>query len=343
MIISIDGRVFQEREPTGVTRYSIFFIEELGRRYPEAAFVIFLAGIKRFAPPEFSYDLARRITWVRWRIPHLVFNIVSLIFRYPKLDRWLAKKIGREINLLVLPNLHFVSISFSAKLLVVVHDLSFLHEPRWFSWKSRIWHFLVMQQGLWSRANLLACVSEITAYDLWKTMGVSRDKISVVPYVIATASDKRGGKQSQSEIATPRQTSRLAMTQAYALAIGRIGNRKNIIGLLEGAGKWLQTRGCHLMIVGPNDKKFKNSVVTTFTGYINEADKQKFLREANLLFEVSFFEGIGLPLLEAGLMPQVVSHTTSLPEYASAQAILLNPYDLAEYPQAGEASLGKKE
>lgn len=343
MIIGIDGRVFQEREPTGVTRYSLFFIEELGRRYPKARLVIFLAGIKKFTPPEFSDEFARRVTWVRWRVPHLFFNFLSLIFRYPKLDLWLSQKSGQPLDLLVLPNLHFATVGSSVKLLMVVHDLSFLHEPRWYTWKSRIWHWLVMWQGLWQRANLLACVSEITAYDLRKTTGIEHKKISVVPYVV----DSIGLKASRmtDEIATPRRASGLAMTSA--LAIGRVGPRKNIAGLIEGISEWLKKNNVVLNIIGPCHSGLRAGIQTQrndakifFTGYINKEQKQELITKSHILFEISFFEGIGLPICEASGLPQVVSHTTSLPVYAPTQAILVNPYDLAEYPQAAEASLG---
>ena len=173
MIIGVDARVFQEREPTGVTRYAHFFIEELGRRYPKARFALFISGIRPFTAPEFSPELSGRITWYRLKIPHLILNIGFLIFRFPKLDLWFGKKINSQLDLLVIPNLHFVAISRKAKVLLVVHDLSFVHEPRWFSWKSRLWHWLVLRQHLWPRANLLVSVSQITACDLEKTVGIN--------------------------------------------------------------------------------------------------------------------------------------------------------------------------
>ncbi len=184
MIIGVDARVFQEHFPTGVTRYTHFFIESLGQKYPEAKFILFIAGLRTFCPPKFSPTLAPRITWQKLRLPHLLLNVLFLFCRWPKLDRRIMKYESQPLALLVLPNLHFVAVSRRAKVLMVVHDLSFLHNPTWFSLKSRCWHKLVMCQKLWQRADLLSCVSEITAYDLQKTAGISSKKISVMPYVI---------------------------------------------------------------------------------------------------------------------------------------------------------------
>ncbi len=124
-----------------------------------------------------------------------------------------------------------------------------------------------------------------------------------------------------------------------ALVIGRVGPRKNITGLIEGIKEWLKTNGYYLSVVGPGEKSQLTREEVTYTGYISEAEKQKLLERAGLLFETSFFEGIGIPVLEGIGLGQVVSHTTSLPEYAPTQAILLNPYDLAEYPQACVAAI----
>lgn len=66
-----------------------------------------------------------------------------------------------------------------------------------------------------------------------------------------------------------------------------------------------------------------------FTGFIPETELPKLYRSAKALIFVSFYEGFGLPVIEAMAsgVPVVTSNTSSLGEISGDAALLANPND----------------
>ena len=82
-----------------------------------------------------------------------------------------------------------------------------------------------------------------------------------------------------------------------------------------------------------------------FLGYVKEADKHELLRDAAIFLFVTFYEGFGLPILEAQASgtPVVTSNTTSNPEIAGKGAILVDPKNIGEIAAAINRLLTNKE
>lgn len=126
----------------------------------------------------------------------------------------------------------------------------------------------------------------------------------------------------------------------FILFVGTLEPRKNIEGLIK-AYKILKDRfnlEYKLVIVGMRGWLYENifNLVEelslkddiTFTGYVLREDLSYFYKFAEIFVYPSFYEGAGLPLLEAfsfGL-PVVTSNTSSMAEIAGQAAILVNPY-----------------
>ncbi len=127
----------------------------------------------------------------------------------------------------------------------------------------------------------------------------------------------------------------------YFVFIGTLHPRKNIPGLLKAFElfRQLHEKPFRLVIVG--EKKFMTSDIdrtlsgmkhrddVIFTGRMNPASLHRTLASAEALTFVPYFEGFGIPVIEAMKcgVPVIASGTTSLPEVSGGAALLCAPDD----------------
>lgn len=73
-----------------------------------------------------------------------------------------------------------------------------------------------------------------------------------------------------------------------------------------------------------------------FTGYVSETEKLGLLYNASFCIYGSFFEGYGLPVLEAALLGKIVvcSSSSSMPEVAPQNCLFFDPNDISQFSRA---------
>ena len=111
----------------------------------------------------------------------------------------------------------------------------------------------------------------------------------------------------------------------------------------------------HLVIAGGHgwraDRLYKAIRASWFSdqihllGYVPEKHKGAIYRHAQALIFPSFYEGFGLPVLEAMACgtPVIASFTGSLPEITNHSGILIDPYRQSDLVQALELVNQKNE
>ncbi|MBK7029994.1 MAG: glycosyltransferase family 4 protein [Bacteroidales bacterium] len=118
--------------------------------------------------------------------------------------------------------------------------------------------------------------------------------------------------------------------------------RKNLVNLFKSFDKFKQAdqRGIKLLIAGAKmwwtneireayeSMHFKEDVI--FTGRVSDADLSRLMASALALTYVSYFEGFGIPILEAFHCgtPVITSTLTSMPEVAGDAALLVDPFSV---------------
>ena len=221
---------------------------------------------------------------------------------------------------------------------VSVHDLSFEHLPHTFNRRSRTQLRLTVRHSVKKAARVLA-LSEHSRRDIIETYGVNPQRISAIPLA---APAHFGPVHDNSELQRVRHT--YGIEGDYILSVGSIQPRKNLARLVK-AYALLRRRNAvdklsKLVLVGKyawlydetlralDDNGVRDSVI--LTGYVPEADLPALYSGALGFIYPSYFEGFGLPPLEAMKCgtPVIVSNTTSLPEVVGDAGITVDPLDV---------------
>ena len=258
-----------------------------------------------------------------------------------RFERW---ALGVEIARLGLDLLHspdFIPPAFGyGRSVITVHDLNFLYYPRFLTAESRRYY---NEQIEWAvrRADHILADSQATEADLTSLLDVASDKITVVHL----AAD-------ESFQPLPESTARQVVAQhelrpGFLLFVGTLEPRKNVPGLLRAYRMLLDERITDepLVLVGGKGWLYEEifdrvealdlGTHVRFLHGVPDADLPGFYNAASVLAMPSFYEGFGLPALEAMSCgtPVVAADRASLPEVVGDAASLVDPEspeDLAE-------------
>jgi glycosyltransferase involved in cell wall biosynthesis len=207
---------------------------------------------------------------------------------------------------------------------ITVHDLAIYRNPRWFRGQQPLSTRLVVPRSV-LRADIVIADSESTARDVVEIFGVERSQIVVVPLGVGASFRP----MSAPELAEAR--TRLKLPERFILFVGTIEPRKNLETLLE-AWATMYDRP-DLVIVGSwgwSYEAVRQRMERLGPGLhhldsIDAADLPAVYNLARLLAHPAWYEGFGLPPLEAMACgtPVVVSDASSLPEVVGDAGMLL--------------------
>ncbi|MCX6626405.1 MAG: glycosyltransferase family 1 protein, partial [Candidatus Solibacter sp.] len=227
---------------------------------------------------------------------------------------------------------------------VSVHDVSFLEHPEYFT-RDRAWQLQWSVRRTVFRAARILTGTEFARSSILKVYGdLDEDKVVVVPY--AAAPEFRPISREAARAAVAEQYS---LTGPYVLTVGDIQPRKNHIGLIQAFSRLVKAYPQlkqELVLVGKETwfadqvhRAARDSGVADrirFLGFVSDADLLRLYNASDVLVLPSFYEGFGLPALEAMACGRAVtcSNTSSLPEVVNGAAILFDPYALDEIARA---------
>ncbi len=311
----------------------------------------------------FSYQTLKRITTANKDV-HFVFifdrpfdeefifsdNITPVIVgpqaRHPFLYyAWLEFGVKNTLNSLK-PDLFlspdgFLSLGAKCKQLPVIHDINFLHNPKDVKPLTGKYynHFF---PKFAQKATRIATVSEFSKKDISDNYKISPDKIDVV-YNGINSSFK---PVSDSEKTKTKE--RFTKGKDYFLFVGSLNPRKNISRLIQAFELFKKESNSELKLIiagaeGWGGSEIQKQIDTLsckvdiiFTGRLSEEDLANVMASAFALTFVPYFEGFGIPLVEAmqSEIPIITSNVTSLPEIAGDAALFVNPYEINEIKNA---------
>jgi glycosyltransferase involved in cell wall biosynthesis len=232
---------------------------------------------------------------------------------------------------------HFTSFNhpliYRRKCIFTIHDLILtLFPPKVNFFKHLVYRVII--RSVVKKAKKIIVPSQNTKQDIQRFLKVKGNKIVVIfegvnPPINKVVADKNYLKNKHK------------ISKIYLLYMGRFAFHKNISGLIDAFNilKNKYKNGYQLVLVGNKDKDYfslkqrvkklrlENDII--FTGTIKNKEMPGIYRNAEVFILPSFYEGFGLPVLEAMShgTPVVCSRTSSLPEVAGDAAYYFNPKD----------------
>jgi len=223
------------------------------------------------------------------------------------------------------------------KSIITIHDLAFLLYPHFLT-KDSARYYSQIDEAV-KRTDHIIAVSESTKQDTIRLLGAPEHKITVIYEsanpIYRPVKDREILEQTKSKY---------DVTGDFILFVSTIEPRKNLPTLLKAYKQLLDSyrAGVKLVVVGRrgwlseevftliDELKLTNDVL--FLDRVPIKDLLHLYNAAQLLVQPSFYEGFGLPPLEAMACgtPVVVSNVSSLPEVVGDAGLLVDPEDVSE-------------
>ena len=331
MIIAVNTRLLIQGKLEGIGWFTRETLSRITRDHPEHQF-LFIFDRPYASEFIFSENVTPIVLSPPTRHPFLWYIWFEL-----QIPRILKKY---KADLFFSPD-GYLSLSTRTRQLSAIHDINFAHRPKDLPWlKAKYYnHYFPLFAR---KARRIVTVSYFSKEDINRTYKIDNDKIDVVYngvntlYTPTSDEEKLIIKERYSE------------GKNYFLFIGSLHPRKNICGLLRAfdAFRTLIDSDMKLLIVGESmfktsdieltyeGMRYKDDVV--FTGRLNNEELHQVLGGAMALTFVPFFEGFGIPVIEAmnAGIPVICSNTTSLPEVGGYAVLYVDPFSMSQIKDA---------
>lgn len=322
------GAIFSER--SGIGQFVKRLIEAYHEQYPSQHLHLFGFRLfyRRFIPPIPS-DKTLRYKLIRWFPGKIYTGLFKHNVSLP-LDIMLG---ASPKDVIIFPNFVRWPLARNKRSISFVHDLSFILFGQFSSPPNRDYMLKYVPQTI-KKSDHIVTISESSKKDIINHYNVTPEKVSIVyPFIDTNFFYKR----PESEIAAVR--TKFKLPKKYILFVSSLEPRKNVSGLMEaynaldsalkaeyglvlaGGKGWLNEE-----IHAQADKFVKQGLNIVRTGYIADEDQPAMYSGASLFAFPTFYEGFGMPPLEAMAcgVPVLTSNNSSLPEVVGDAAILVN-------------------
>lgn len=213
------------------------------------------------------------------------------------------------------------------KKVVTIHDLIFVRHPQYYSFFDKKIHFWKFKKAA-DTADKIIAISEQTKRDIIQFLKVPETKIEVIYQGCHHAF-----KEQQSPELMQAVKEKFKLPERFVLNVGTIEERKNLLNVV----KAINGTEIPLVVVGRKTKYYQK--IERFLKK-NKMEKQVLFLEgvsmdelaclyklADIFVYPSFFEGFGIPVIEALFSKTVVitSNTSCLPEAGGKDSVYINP------------------
>ena len=328
MKIGID--ISQVIYQTGVSTYTANLVENLLRLDRKNEYLLFGGTLRRKEDfKKFSKNLKGNFTEKYVSFPPTLANILWNRFHILKAESFVGK-------VDVFHSSDWTQPPTDAFKVTTIHDLAPLIYPKLTRPEVVSVHKAKIKWVI-KEVDRIIVPSESTKKDMI-SMKADEKKISVIPESV----DSDFKTSEEGDIKKTMET--LKIEKPYLLSIG-VGPRKNTEGIIE-AYKLLKSEyNYDLVIVGYDHYGYGEWNGVTFTGHIDKFDLINLYSGAEMLVYPSYYEGFGLPILEAFACecPVVTSNVSSLPEVAGNAVIYVDPDVTESIVQGIKDIKGRKE
>ncbi|PHR50021.1 MAG: glycosyltransferase [Fluviicola sp.] len=322
MKIAVNTRFLLSQKMEGFGWYTYETISRIVKNHPEHEFVFFFDR-----PFDKKFVFAENVTPV----------VLNPPARHPILFKiWFDHAVTRALkkykcDAFISPD-GYLSLKTNVPQLAVIHDLNFEHHPEDIP-KGALKYLKKYFPKFAQKAKRICTVSEYSKQDIVKTYGVDSNKIDVtyngVSSIFQPINGEEGGAIQK----------KLTNGSPYILFVGAIHKRKNLQRLIVAFERLKkETNLTHqLLIVGEpmwesQQIEIGDSIKkhVSFTGHLPLEELAKIMAAADVFAFVSYFEGFGIPLVEAmqSGTPVLAGNLTALPEVGGDAVLFCDPMNV---------------
>lgn len=339
-VIAVNTRLLLKDKLEGIGIYSQEILKRVVQLNPQHNFVflfdrnyssdfIFSENVKGMAlwPPARHPMLW--YLWLEWSIPVILKKINAGLFFSPD---------------------GFLSLKSEVPQVNVIHDLNFENFPEFVP--KNAYRFYHKNFPLYAnKAKHVFTVSDFSKSEIERLYNIDSDKITVT---YNSASHYFKPLDVETKV---RARKNFTNGAPYFIYAGSLHQRKNISNMLLAFDEFKKQfeSPVKLLLAGNklfadaqmdavyDNMKFKDSVI--FAGRLSDAEMAEAMGASIALLYVSFFEGFGIPIIEAMNcgVPVITSNTSSMPEVAGDAALLVNPHNTSEITTAMHKLATQKE
>jgi O-antigen biosynthesis alpha-1,3-rhamnosyltransferase len=331
---------------TGISRYVSCLYQRLEKNNRDIAVSYITNGMYSQEMPRQTEPAAwvKRTNWI-WNLPDFMVTAVRSLYWLQYERR--VRKYSSQFNHDLYHETGFVPVAAdNMPVIYTLYDLSLLkyseEHPR-----ERVWFFNLFFKRRLPYAAHIITISEFMRAEMLHELPVTPEQVTAIPL----APDVSFFPRLHEDVAKMLDFNNLP--KDYILFVGTLEPRKNLSILIKALA--LVKSEIPLVLVGWHgwgDKEWFQDVQRLGlegrvyrTGYIDEETLAGLYSGARIFIYPSFYEGFGLPVLEAMSCgcPVICSRAASLPEVAGDAAIFFNPHSPRELAQAIEGLLGSEQ
>jgi len=309
---------------TGLGNYSRTLVLDLARFFPDNEYFMFNPkpskqysldnkSIHEILPKGF---FSRKLSSL-WRSKWMTKDLINL-------DIELFHGLSHEIPVTI----HKTNI----KSVVTIHDLIFEHYPEQYN---------PLDVKLYQRkfrhacqyANRIIAISEQTKKDIVDFYQTDPNKIDVC-YQSCDSSFNPSISEEQKQL----KAAKFSLPAKFFLSVGSIIERKNLLNICKAVQMLAKDSEVNLVVIGKGSGKYKSEIDSfilennlsskiTFLKDVDSVDLPAIYSLSEALIYPSYFEGFGIPVLEALSVgvPVITSSVSCLPEAGGDAALYVNP------------------
>lgn len=333
MRIVVNTRSWMSGKMEGIGHFTAETITRMAHDHPEHEFHLLF---DRAFNPDFISQANM--------VGHVLPPPVRLPFLYKLWYDWLVPRFLNKIgaDLFLSPDGH-ASLRTTVPQVTVIHDVFFVHYPADVPFRFR--SFLLRRTPQYIEKSVaVVTVSAFSKNDLISQYGVSPEKVHVV------YNGYNGAYRPLTETEQKEVREKMTQGKPYFIAISAIHPRKNLQRLIPAFEKFKEKTGLphQLLIVGRpfwknesmrqlrTNLKYEKDII--FTGRLEFSELSQALGAAHANVYISYFEGFGVPIIEAFAcgVPVLTANTSSTPEVAGDAALVVDPFSIEDIANALE-------
>ena len=339
--ICLDATPIRDK-PSGVGVYTLNLIKALDQLQASEDFkldIYFQPTFKNWLSRNFSpNELIQSYSPYCLLIP---VTVTSTLIKFPNpLLAYFSRSLDRPD--VVHGTDHFVYPNLTSRNIMTIHDLTFVKYPDYVP--TIVKTYLDRIKNCLKFTDAIITFSENTKRDLVELLKIDPDKI----YVTYQASRYHIDYLTKQQIEELKVSFSYDFNKPYFLFVSTLEPRKNVIGLIQAFNYLKQNYKIEhqLVLIGQTGWKYQpildminQSPYRTeihHLNYLSDDLVALFYSQAEAFIYPSFYEGFGLPVLEAMTLgaPMITSNGSSLPEITGDSALLINPNHSMELADA---------